>query len=375
MNADAVIQASWMCGAVLVIGILYVLVTRLRTARIQRKLIAENGCKPAPAYPHKDPFGFDVIKEATEAFRSRTFLSSQCLQYALHGTTFSSRYITQTIIKTIDPENIKAVLTTNFGDYGVGWRRKDAFEPLLGQSLFQLDGHAWAASRSLLQPSFGHAQVKNLGMVETHVRQLLEKVSEKTKHTPQVDLAPLFVRLAADLTTDFIHGKSVDSLKDESAEVDREFLQAIDEAGKGCEKRWQLGLLSKFFPQRQFYRNVKKVHAHMDKHIDDVFADESEKKRELQYDFLATLSRATRDRKVLRDEMCMIFIAGTDATACLLTSMFFLIGKYPEVWSKLREEIKPLEGRPPSIKELKGLKYLQSCLNECKSCPSLSSPD
>ncbi|RDL40435.1 uncharacterized protein BP5553_00414 [Venustampulla echinocandica] len=364
MNSGSRMRAIWLCGALSVIVAVRILLARLRISRRRRVLVATAGCKLPPSYPHRDPFGFDMVTESIDAFKSKTFLARQCLQYEVHGTTFSSRYLHQTIINTIDPENIQSVLSTDFDNYGIGWRRKDAFEPLLGKSLFQLDGHAWAASRALLRPAFGKTQVNNLNMFETHVKHLVEAIKTRTMETGQADLAPLFVCLSADLTTEFIHGKSLGSLKNESDENDKNFFEAIKKAGKACEERWQLGLLGKFFPQREFYSNVKKVNTYMDQLIDNALEDESARKEGSRYDFLANLSRVTTDKKVLQDEMCMLFIAGTDALSSMLTNLFFLIGRSPDIWSKLRKEVEFLEGRPPTIKELKGLKYLQSCLNE-----------
>lgn len=363
-NSGSRVRALWLCGTLFAVAVVHFLLAQLRISRRRRVLVATTGCKLPSPYPHKDPFGFDMVRESIETFKSKTFLARQCLQYDLYGTTFSSRYMHQPIINTIDPENIQSVLSTNFDSYGIGWRRKDAFEPLLGKSLFQLDGHAWATSRALLRPAFGKAQVNNLNMFETHVENLVEGVKKATLAAGQTDLAPFFDCLAADLITEFIHGKSLGSLKNDSDESGKNFFETIKKAGKSCEERWQLGLLGKFYPQREFYANVKNVSSYMDQLIDNALTDESEGKANLRYDFLANLSRATTDRKVLRDEMCMLFIAGTDALSSMLTNLFFLIGRDPDVWSKLRKEVEFLEGRPPNIKELKGLKYLHSCMHE-----------
>lgn len=41
----------------------------------------------------------------------------------------------ESFVNTIDPENVKALLATNFKDFGLGIRL-DAFGPLLGQGIF-----------------------------------------------------------------------------------------------------------------------------------------------------------------------------------------------------------------------------------------------
>ena len=45
-----------------------------------------------------------------------------------------------TLLSTIEPANIQALLATQFKDFSVGKRRYDCFGPLLGHSIFTSDG-------------------------------------------------------------------------------------------------------------------------------------------------------------------------------------------------------------------------------------------
>ena len=71
--------------------------------------------------------------------------------------------------------------------------------------------------------------------------------------------------------------------------------------------------------------------------------------------------------KRIREELINILLAGRDTTASLLSNMFFELARRPEIFAKLREEVATLEGRTPTYQELKNLKYVKWCLNECKS--------
>lgn len=74
---------------------------------------------------------------------------------------------------TADPENIKAMLATQFESFGKGKRfRADWFE-LMGNSIFNVDGEAWHRSRQRLRPLFTRQRVSSLECFETHVQQLL----------------------------------------------------------------------------------------------------------------------------------------------------------------------------------------------------------
>jgi len=80
----------------------------------------------------------------------------QILQFFLEifqktGTTFEQSLLAERGIDTIDPENIEAILSTQFKDFGLGDRRA-CFFPLLGEGIFTQDD----VPGSTLANSFGH---------------------------------------------------------------------------------------------------------------------------------------------------------------------------------------------------------------------------
>lgn len=354
-------------GTALVFACLvHFLVAYRRTRSRRQKLIDSQCCRDAPVNPQAGPFGFYELQEMKKAFRARVFLDRSRKQYKNYGLTFTSRFMTQKIIHTVEPANIKAVLSTKFAHYGIGSRRKNAFRPLLGESIFQLDGHAWVHSRAVLQPGFGRAQVENLEACEVYSEDVLKEVEEKTASDGHADLAPIFHRLAARLAVSFACGFSPNSSSNESGISDDEFIRAMHDASRICEERWQMGPLSFLIPQKQFRKDVSKLHSYMEYHVDKVLnslGDKSQKKRD---DFLTNLAERTKDRTALRNEACMLVLAGTDTTACAFTNLFFLLGRSPAIWKKLREEVQMLEGRSPSSNDLKRLKYHQGCIKEGK---------
>ena len=47
--------------------------------------------------------------------------------------------------------------------------------------------------------------------------------------------------------------------------------------------------------------------------------------------------------------------------------MFFVLARNPEIWERLRREIDDtLHGELPTYEQLRNMKYLKWCLNECK---------
>ena len=355
-------------GAVL--AALYMFARRYTTHRAQLKIIRQCRCEPPAKYPLKDPFfGIDVIYEALRAAGTKTYLGHKRSHYERHSNTFSSKLATLPVISTIEPDNIKTVLSAAFKDYIVGAPRRNAFLPVLGNSIFLADGAQWVHSRALLRPTFARSQVSDLSVLERHVEHLIEAIP---RDGSTVDLGDLFLHYTADVTTDFMFGESIQSLRNpESSESS--LMRAFRDAQKGVERRFRLGSFAKFVPQPTFYRAVKQVHAYVDAHIDKAIKKYALPKQSPlddaglegeRYVFLHELLKLTGDGQTLRDELTGIFFAGRDTTSALLSNLFFALARDPQRWQRLRDEVLDLGGRKPSLDELKSMKYLEYCLYE-----------
>ena len=355
----------------LTLALVYVSHQCVTTSITRRKIIQKYGCEQPYVLPRKDPFlGLDLIREAIHAAKTKTSIARQLAQHAQYGHTFSSRFLMTPVIHTTEPENIMTMLTTKFDDYGVGSRRKGAFAPLLGKSIFQVDGLQWKHSRGLLRGCFSKAQTENLPKFEVHVNNLISAIP---RDGSTVDLGELFPRLTADVTTDYMFGKSIMSLKNPSS-LRNDFLEAMHDSQTGCEERWLMGSFAKVVPQRAFYKSVKRVHDFMDRHINEAQllyklstpnSRQDDGYREC-YAFLHELEKVSDDKQFLRDALLTFFFAGVDAAAALLTNLFFILAKRPDIWQGLRHEAEALHGEKPDMGQLRSLGYHQSCLKECK---------
>jgi cytochrome P450 len=346
--------------------VVWIAVTRFRAWGKRKALIAQHACRAPTSPPYSDPFGLRELRESTKAYQSKTLIERGCAKHELYGTTYTSRFLTQKVIHTIEPENIKAVLSTNFDDYGVGWRRKHAFRPLLGDSLFQVDGHAWTKSRAVLQPVFNWVRVSDVDAWEEIVEHFLENVMEAAAGKQTVDLAPYCFTLATNLATSFVRGKSTIKASQAEKQEEQEFLDAMKHAGGGCEKRWQLGVFTFLFPMKEFRGHIRTIQRYIEKQVDEILAVRDTAKMDARRDGLASLTEQTTDKRVLRDEAAMLFVAAADTTGCLLTNLFFLLGRHPVMWTKLREEAKAFGDEKPTAQELKKLKYHKNCIQEGK---------
>ena len=347
--------------------------TWITTYAFRRNLKIKHGCGLPPKYPHKDPiFGLDEIWDSTRAAKSHIASERIRRLYAQYGNTFASQTLTYSALNTIEQANLEAVLITRFKDYRISSPRLDALSPLFGKSILLSDGVQWEHSRALLRPCFTQNQISDLTTLELHVKNFLNAVPHDGS---TFDLAPLVFRLTADVTTDFMFGESILSLLKPQDFNDR-FTVALYNAQLGGEKRSRFGRLSIFLPQRNFYRSVQQVHQFIDGHVDRAIAYRKSLGKEEQfydsqknndrYIFLNALAKHTDDRQILRDELLTIFSIGRDATASLISSLFFVIARRPDVLQRLSEEVDKLDGKNPSFEQLKEMKYLKNCVSESK---------
>jgi cytochrome P450 len=369
---------SLLLGGLVLVASSYLLTLRIATDKARQKIIKQKGCEAPTRFPSKDPFfGIDTIYDALRAVSSKTFLSEKRAHYERYGNTFSSRLSTLSVISTIEPENIRTVLSTAFKDYVVGAPRRNAFAPVLENSILVADGTQWEHSRAFLRPSFARSQVGDLSTLEVHVENLISAVP---RDGSTIDLADLFLRYTADVTTDFMFGESINSLPQPES-FGGDLMRAFRDAQLGAERRFRLGSFAKFVPQPSFYQAVKKVHDYMEEHVDRAIDDRRLKQKSFneaaqddkRYFFLRELAKLTDDRKTLRDELLGIFFAGRDTTSALLSNLFFVLARSPKIWQRLRDEVDQLGGARPTLDDLKTLKYLGFCLNEGQN--SCTSPD
>lgn len=114
-------------------------------------------------------------------------------------------------IFTSDPENIKAILATQFTDYGKGKPFHEDWKDFLGDSIFTTDLDQWHTSRQLIRPQFIKDRVSDLDVFEQHVQILMGEIGKKGNGA-ELDVSDLFFRYTLDAATHFLLGRSVDSL-------------------------------------------------------------------------------------------------------------------------------------------------------------------
>ncbi|KAJ0426292.1 n-alkane-inducible cytochrome P450 [Aspergillus carlsbadensis] len=352
----------------LVATLAYVSVRRLI---IRRQFALRYGCQPVARSANKDPLlGLDTIPGTIRALRQHKILERSSELFRVHGTTFAVKELQRRAIVTIEPENIKTMLSIKFKDYGIS-HRLEPFRPLLGEGIFDTDGDHWAASRALIRPSFTRDQVADLTCLEELIQDLFALLPRDVKTV--VDLQELFFRFTIDSATDFLFGESIGTLKKTDSEPG--FAEAFHYAQKAVLVRGMLGPLNYFYRDRKADRCNRMCREFAQRFVDEAFNAAEAKKEGFdgpnQQDnskgkriFSHELAWRTPDRRRVLDEVMNVLLAGRDTTASLLSNLFFMLAKSPAIWAKLRREVASLEGQTPTYEELRSLKYVQSCINE-----------
>ncbi|MCJ1388059.1 hypothetical protein MMC18_000903 [Xylographa bjoerkii] len=331
----------------------------------RRKTIRERGCQYPRSLPQKDPiFGLDVAFRMFRSYdggqRSRTFQK----QHEEFGPTFQSVALGKTRIFTIDPDNLRAIFSTDFKDWGVQPLRLPSWGAFLGDGVMNTDGARWIHSRALVQPMFRKDQTADLPSFDVHVARLIDLIP---KDRSTVDLQPLFARLILDFTTEFIFGESVESLTPSPDTSAMEFLEAFHYGQSSIGKKTQLPMLTVFTPDKKLQQSSKIVRQFVDRYIDRALVRCSSSpplSKARKYVLAEELVQQTKDRADVRSQLLNVFLAAHDTTAVLLTNVFFNLARHPTVYRKLRQELQHVDLDPTDFDALRNLPYLCNVITE-----------
>ncbi|KHN98505.1 cytochrome P450 52A11 [Metarhizium album ARSEF 1941] len=328
------------------------------------------------------PLGLDIIwtgiratrmHNSLELWRDQFFKRNKC-------NTVEARIVTERLIFTIDPENIKALLATQFSDFGKGEPFRREWSEFLGDGIFTTDGAMWHNSRQMLRPQFTRDRVSDLDCFEAHVDTLFramanggalqgenQLVDMNKVNGRVVDIADLFYRYTLDVATDFLLGADVKSMSTPK----QPFAEAFNNAQRFQNMASRAGGLRWMIPKWQYRADLRVINTFVGRFIDLALQMapeelESKSKADKGYTFLHELARFTRDPKVIRDQVIAVLLAGRDTTAATLSWAIYELARHPECFAKMRREIIEVVGpnKPPTYAHLKNMPYMKAVINE-----------
>lgn len=219
------------------------------------------GCKPVARYAHKDPIlGLDMFFDNIKNVKAGAFLPSvQARTQRVGANTYSHLLMGHRAVNTCEPENIKAILATQFKDFRMPNIRLNALQPVFGHGIFTTDDKEWEVSRSLLRPNFTRSQVGDLETFETHITKLISKIPLDRS---TVDLQDLFFKLTMDSATEFLFGQSTDVLGD-SPERGIKFGDAFTYVTERLGLESRVGPIINMLPNKKFSDGIKTIHEYV----------------------------------------------------------------------------------------------------------------
>lgn len=340
-------------------------------------------CQPPPMLKSKLPFGIDSMLMLMKSLREFRFPVALMELHDQMGDTYGCMLFGMRSIRTRDPRNIKAILATQFEDYGLAQERK-AYHSLLGNTgIFVVDGVSWSHSRALLRPSFDRTNVADLSQLEGFMQNFFSRINESPQqpftHARAVELQELFQCLTMDSSTNFLFGEPIGALTPKKYTLENDemtFDQAFDIAQYGLAMRAPLSSFYWLHNGWEFRKACSTARSQAGVYVSNTLRKLglAEKKAEKEglgkkYVFLEELAERTQDPQVLQDQVLNVMLAGRDTTAALLSWTFLCLAKHPEVFKKLRAEISAVIGvdenaRLPTQAELRNILYLRWIIQE-----------
>ncbi|KAK7516622.1 cytochrome P450 [Phyllosticta citriasiana] len=266
-------------------------------------------------------------------------------------------------IFTADPDNVKAMLSTQFNDYGKGKRVRDDWHDLLGESILTADGESWQKSRQIVRTYFTKQRISNLVCFEKHIQRLLPMIGGGGA----VDVKDLLARFALDASAEFTFGIDINSLHEPKTEFAKAF-----ETIRATQALIERAGAFKFLIRRgEFRRQVKVAKDFIAHYVQEALAlspeDLQERdKKDKDYTFLHACLTSIRDSTRLIDEILTVVTAGRDTAAQTVALCLFELSRNPAYVIDMRREIEEQIGfeRQPTYAELRSMKLVHNALNE-----------
>ncbi len=264
------------------------------------------------------------------------------------------------------PDGIKHILLDNHANY----RKGPVFDPICniaGNGLFTSDGDLWLRQRRMMQPAFHRQRIAGFGQVMTsQAERMLTRWDAAFAANPNspTDVSAEMVHLTMSVVSEAMFGAAVE---DETNAVSQAIQVGLDDI--------QFRFDRPYYPSLRWplphNRRVQAAIRTLDKVVFEII--ERRRNSGEETDDLLGMLMAARDEggdlgmddRQLRDEVITIFIAGHETTARLLTWVFYLLDRNPEVEAQLHEELAAaLGGRTPTVDDLPHLGYTRRLIDE-----------
>lgn len=216
----------------------------------------------------------------------------------------------------------------------------EVLEPLIGDSVFSINGKAWEQARAMVNPAFAHTHLKRaFATMDEATRAMIERIASRDLSKP-LHIDPLMTHVTADIIFRTILSQSL--TEEEALRIFASF-ERYQKYVQPCMILRSYGLPIGFFKKR-LLRAAQEIH--------DVFAPIVRARHEAFHagkegpeDILKALLEARHPEtgapftyRELVDQVAIIFLAGHETSASALTWALYLIASCPHVQDMLRAE-------------------------------------
>ncbi|KAG7440044.1 cytochrome P450 [Guyanagaster necrorhizus] len=306
-----------------------------------------------------------------------------------YGPIFNTDILGLMQIVTTSPKHIQRVLATDFDNFEKGKTFQETMSSVLGVGVFNSDGEMWKFHRTMTRPFFSRDRISHFDLFDNHAQTVVAKMKGRFQMGVTVDFQDLIQRFTLDSATEFLFGKSVESLsgilpyppstpfglqsheKTQPEVFADAFLSALEVLHERGDEAWIWPLYEMFEDKTAAPMSI--VNQFIQPIVDEAVKQRNEEKHgvreadDAQRDtLLGHLVRETNDPNVLKDEILNILIAGRDTTGGTLSVLVYFLCTNPLVCIRLREEVINSVGPVcrPTFEDIKGMKYLRAVINE-----------
>ncbi|KAF1974065.1 cytochrome P450, partial [Bimuria novae-zelandiae CBS 107.79] len=274
------------------------------------------------------------------------------------GRTVEVGLVGTTMVMTDNIDNIRAIMSTQYNDFGKGDMYRKIWSSLMRNSILTTDGQAWQTNRDHLVGHVAKIRPTDYAVTERHAQNLIRVLSDGQPH----DMLDLLNRFAIDVVSDVFYGTSTSTLLSN----DQSLRDAIQRhKNRNTWRNLFSGFGAMLPPDGKAYETI-------DKYLDSVvqnFSPEKSESREEQerkaQSLLGVLSAQGVSRGVLKDQIISVIVGGRDSVAIIITWALYELVRHPQILSELRSEISGVLGqKPPGPAQLESMDLLNSVVLE-----------
>ncbi|KAJ3268957.1 Protein kinase alk2 [Terramyces sp. JEL0728] len=325
------------------------------------------GVASALYWYYKDDAIGSTVKVDKSVKRSTPRIANELLAPDFENAKTISIPFSEPYIFVNDPESVEYVTSTNFDNYVKGRFTKCRMTDVLGNGIFNTDGHDWYVQRKLASKVFTNKNFKtNIDTVFTdNINILLKVLNEYGTESKSIDMHNIFHRYFMDSFGKIAYGIDLQSLEKGSAA----FVASFDRAQNAMGDRFvgAFWVISDRF-NSQLQRDIKLIRGFGRKVVEDRQKQETANNHDLLSLFMEYRNEdgtgLTNDE--LADHVINFILAGRDTTAQALSWCLFCLHQNPKVKEQVFKEIDESLGDDliPKYEQIKKMKYINAVFKE-----------